>query len=286
MYENTCRDCGLVNDEFKFVSSVVMRNMENDVVTPMFRHHLEPDLEFSHVFPKKARNKELNRALGRQRKKWNKTQIDYYAMVYKQMVMICTYLQLPKTIIHCVLHLVKRVMELDERYFTLKTKGEYRVLACLKIACELREFFLSERSLISMAREQHEEKVNLLTSNIKKQINREYADIKKKLKIILDFPEKPSLISHICHELNLSQRRETELYIYYGIMRRYLNRIYKLKGYIVALIYILYKKECNIKLTDLEEKFEVNRATIYSRKSEIEKIMNYIKKKDKHKCQD
>jgi len=264
------------------VSSVIVRNKENDVETPLFRHYLEPDIEFSHVFPKRAKNKELNRAFNKQRKKWNKSYIDYYASVYKRVVMICSYLQLSTNIKHATLDLVKKLMNLNEKYFTLKTKGEYRILACIKTACELHEFFLPERSLISMAKEQPNEQVNLLTSDIKTKINKEYAQIKKKLGIVLDFPEKPSLISFICHELGLSQRRETELYIYYGVIRKYLNRIYKLKGYIVALVYILYKDDCDIKLTDLEQKFEVNRATIYSRKSELEDILKYVKKRDKH----
>ncbi|MCP4651699.1 MAG: hypothetical protein GY853_16680 [PVC group bacterium] len=273
----------MVNGEFNFISSVITRNKNNDIETPLFRHHLEPDLEFSHMFPKKSKNKELNRALQKQRKKWNKGYIDYYAVAYKHVTMLCSYLQLSTIIKHTTLQLIKKMMDINEKFFTLKTKGEYRILACLKIACEIREYFLPERLLISMAREQTEEYVNLLTSSVKKNINKEYALIKKELKIMISFPEKPNLISHICNELGLSQRRETELFIYYGVIRRYLNRIYKLKGYIVGLIYILYKDECDIKLTDLEQKFEVNRATIYSRKAELEKIMNYIKKREKHK---
>ena len=175
----------------------------------------------------------------------------------------------------------KKMMNINEKYFTGVSKKEYRILACIKIACELREFFLPERELISMSSEQPNEKVNLLTSNIKRNINREYTDIKNKLKIGLVFPEKPTIIAHICHILGLPQKKETEMYIYYEVIRKYLNKIYKLKGYIVALVYFMYKDEFNIKLSDLEHIFEVNRATIYSRKAELEGMFNYIKNRGK-----
>ncbi len=282
IYDISCKECGLVNDEFRFVSSIMRRDKDKEIIVPLFRHHLEPDIEFSHIFPKKAKNKELRRALYRQRKKWNKGYIDYYQSVYLTVEKICSYLQLPQSIKYDTLHLIKKMMAIDIKYFSIKSKKEeYRTLACIKIACELHEFFLSERELISVSSEQPNEKVNLLTNSIKKGINREYMNIKNNLKITSEFPKKPKMISYICNKIGLPQTKETELYIFYEIIRKYLNRIYKLKGYLVSLVYFLYKDEFDIKLSDLEDKFEVNRATIYSRKTELEGMFNYIKGRGK-----
>jgi len=239
-----------------------------------FKGPLSPDIEYTHKYPKKSSNVELNRALKWQKRERNKTEKKKYFRDFKDIERVCYYLQLGRTIFLEAMNIRKHIAK-TSNYFDRKTY--YKNMACIKIAMRIHDYPLNERDFIQLMKNypaiEKGKTVRLRGNEVKKEIDRRYTEIMyKHLKINIPPPKKPNFISYACEILNIPLQKH-ELYTIYAKCSGNFNPSCSIQGYILALIHLLYAKTHKIKIITMEEKFGVNRLTISSRKKELMRMM-------------
>lgn len=250
------------------------RNKRSRPLYKPFRNPLSPDIEYGHKYPKKSSNRDLNRALGWQKKERNKSEKKKYFRDYKDIERICYYLQLNRVIFLEAMNIRKQIGKVSN-YFDRKTY--YKNMACVKIAMRIHDFQLNEKDFIQLMRNypiiEKGEKIQLRGNEVKKEIDKKYVEIMHKyLKIKVKPPITPNFINYACNELGIPEHA-FELYKLYWKHKKQFNPSCSLQGYILAMIHILYAKTDKIRIITMEEKFAVNRLTISSRKKELVKMM-------------
>ena len=239
-----------------------------------FRTPLSPDIEYGHRYPKHSHNKELNRALGWQKKERNRSEKKKYFRDYKDIERICSYLQLPNTARFEATNIRKQIGKVSN-YFDRKTY--YKNMACVKIAMRIHDFQINEKDFIQLMKNypviEKGETVRLRGNEIKKEIDKKYIEIMHKyLKIKIKPPTTPNFINYACNILGIPQHA-FELYKMYWKYKSGFNPSCSLQGYILAMIHILYSKTNKIRIITMEEIFGVNRLTISSRKKELMRMI-------------
>ena len=275
----TCKECGLVSEELEFIAEYQTdrRFFKDDVredyigKMPFLAYPSSPSIRFQNKQPKKSKNFELNKALKSQNKISKKDEDDYYLSAHMDIKSICSYLRLPSTVSEECFNMAKELIKIKKTYF-FNGKGEYRYLACIKIACKLNNVYLDDQELVKMSREYDNGPINMRNNQINRNMNREMMDIKHSLKIFITFPEKPIFISYACSNLKIDQDTETEIYRIYSKLYRAFNGKNKLEGYILGIIYLKCKRN-GIGLELLEKTFSVSRDTIRLRIKNIKELI-------------
>ncbi|MFX0070701.1 MAG: hypothetical protein ACFFAO_06385 [Candidatus Hermodarchaeota archaeon] len=282
---DVCTECGVVFQDRLLVneSEYIKKKKGEDLTKPLYNEFfspLSPDFEYRHKYPRWSKNSELNRALKRQKLKWNKSKDYFYKRDHTEINRICAYLQLPSVIRNEALNIRLQIDKIEENYF--KRRNKYKLTACVRLACKIHDYPIDIKELVQLINgfpPINNEDLRMKGNPYKRTMDKEYMGLQEKLKIFIDpFPKNTSLISYACKRLGLNQDIETECYNEYDNIKIQFKSQYSLKGYVLALIYLICKKEkVKIRLTDLEEGFGVSRTTISSRIDDIEYIWNWIK---------
>lgn len=255
----------------------INKTLKYDYAVRSFSGPLSVDIEYSHIYGKSSSNQELDRALRRQKEERKKTEKQFYFRDYKNIERICDYLQLPSSVKREAFN-IRLQLGKKNKYFN--RKSYYKTSAVVKIAAKMHDYPINERELIQLTKGSFVIKkgdiVKVKGNPVKKEIDKHYVNIMKLLKIHINPPKKPNFIAFACNKLNLLQKCENQLYDIYSKINKFFNPSCSIKGYVLAIIYILYNKEYNVRYIDLEKTFVINRATIVSRKREINKIFERI----------
>jgi len=276
-----CTNCGLVFEEINIKTNLLPRKHprknKKEPYGGSLIGDLSPDIEYTHQYAKHSSIENLDRALGRQKQERQKTEKNFYFRDFKDIQRICDYLQLPKTIINEALNIRKQIGK-NSDYFN--RKGYYKNMACVKIAAKIHDFPVNEREFIQLTKGFPLIKkgtiVRLRGNETKKEIDKRYREIiYNYLKISIPPKKRPNFITYACNYLNI-QHYEENIYLIYGVLQKFLNPSWSIKGVILALIHSMYGKENKIRIIDLENLFNINRLTISSRKKDLKKIMEMI----------
>ena len=274
---DVCTECGVV---FKLREIIIYdpnmdaeweKEKKSEPLYNEFFGELSPDIEYRHKYATHAKGKELNRALRRQKKKYfKKPESFFYKQDYTKIGRICSSLRLSNVVKNEALNLRKQIGKFHPDYF--KRNNLYKIIACIKLACRVYDFQIEERDLISQTGECLENK-NLKGNKCRARINREYMELLKITKLRFErFPEVPNYIPYICNKLDLFPSDEYFILKRYQDSRKYLKPNFNLKGYILAIIYVMCKDNYKIRLTDLEKISGVSKTTIASRVRGLKKI--------------
>jgi len=274
--DDVCTECGVVfyMSELISIDTSTNNNLNRDNESlPTYNEYfndLSPDIEYRHKYSKFAKGMDLNRALKLQKKtRKEKPESFYYKKDYTEIGRICGALRLSNNVRYEALNLRKQVGNLMEKYF--RRNNLYKCIACVKLACRIHDFPINERELISLTNGYSGTK-NLKGNKYKKIIDREYRELLDITKIrIKRYPKSPNYIPYICNKMGLSPSCEVDIRKQYQLHHKKINKNFGLEGYILAIIYLLYKKEKKIILTDLEGVSGVSRTTITSRVREVKK---------------
>jgi len=276
LYESyVCTNCGLVVEPIYFdfgpVKIMDIKNKEK-VFMNEWSHPLDPSIQVSHNFPTKSRNPTLRRAFNLQRREQHKGRMHDYMKTFLELKKICSFLNLPKNIFNEVINIYKCIIKKNRDFFK-KNGRKPSYLAFIKIACRIHEFPLKNSQLIELVDYKVREKRT--TAYMDKKFNKAYINAIKILGITFKIPEHPKYIDYVCNVLNLPYGCATRIHEYFTRLKNRIGTEYKLEGYILALYYILYKKEFKLTLDLLEEMFEVSRITISNRRNELLKVIKW-----------
>jgi transcription initiation factor TFIIIB Brf1 subunit/transcription initiation factor TFIIB len=246
---------------------------ERDTPEPLYNEFfspLSPDMEYRHIYALKANNQELNRALWRQKMKYRKTEDYFYNKDHTEIGRICAALQLPFIVRQEAFNLRLQIGKSNLGYF--KKKNALRCIAIVKLACKIRDCPIDEKDLISLTKTYIKEdvKINLRNDETKRKVDKEYVELRKKVPDLKfpPIPDHPQFIAYACDKLGLDQKFETQVYKVYSKIKKSFRPEYSLKGYILALIYLLDTKR-RVKFKDLEKGFNISSATLLARRKEI-----------------
>jgi len=181
---------------------------------------------------------------------------------------ICSALQIPFVVKCEALNIRKQVGKEDETYFN--RNNQYKCAACIKLACRIHDFPLSEKELISLTIGYPEPvdsmDVKIKGSEFKRNIDREFLNLLRKTKLNLQrFKKSPNYISYACGKLGLGPEEEMKIREVYQRDMKYYKKEYGPNGYILALIHIFYGEERGIRLIDIVNKMGVSGTTVSAR---------------------
>lgn len=262
--EYTCRNCGLVHDEFRIIVDISgFRNRNETTPKRTWLPPLCPDVEYYHHKPKRCHNEELNRALRIQSHRKTEER-DYYRAAYEKLSSLCANLQLSTTVAaechNIALNCIKKI-----RSFYGKRYGDYRYLATVKIACDITDTYIDIKELICNSIEYENEEINLRSSKIKHGINKAMVCIKEILNITTS-KDMHVYITNACNRLGVPYNKGLEIQEIYKKISDRLPSMYKPEGYILAIIYLKCK---TFSLLELQKTFHVSVDTIRRRIKEL-----------------
>ena len=207
--------------------------------------------------------------------KYQKKYIDYvYVKAYEAISKLCSSLRLPTIVKFEALNLFRGIRKKDSCFFK-KNKLAPIYLACIKIACKINDFPISNRELADVI----DYKLNKDSANLsymEKKFNRAYREILKLYGLRFKTPEHPNFINYACNKLKLPHTTTVRIHYEYDQFKKYFKPHFKVEGYILALIYLHGKKEYGLTLKFLEETFHVSSLTISNRKNELLNIQKVI----------
>jgi transcription initiation factor TFIIIB Brf1 subunit/transcription initiation factor TFIIB len=259
-----CRNCGLVIDDRPPVSHFVPKYNLNRGTDKL--ESLEHDIFDGPLSPKPRK---ISKAFKPQ---YQKVYEDYvYIKATETISKLCKQLQIPQIVIYEAWNLFKGIRRLDSEFFK-KNKLAPTYLACIKIACKIHDFPISNYDLAGVV-DYQSNMSEKNTSYMEKKFNRSYNEILKLYKLVLKNPEHPNFIPFACNKLELPFNFSTIIQKKYTELRRYFKPHFRIEGYILALIYIFGGKRFNIYLKTLEKIFHTSTKTITSRKNEVLKYL-------------
>jgi transcription initiation factor TFIIIB Brf1 subunit/transcription initiation factor TFIIB len=208
--------------------------------------------------------------------KYQKNYEDYvYVKAYEAISKLCASIDLTSNVKFEALNLFKGIRKIDPDFFRVN-KLAPTYLACIKIACKLNNFPISNYELAQAIDYEISNPSNKNLNYMEKKFNRSYRAILKLYKLNLKEPEHPNFINYACIKLGLSCKFVKKIHEKYTKYKKYFMPHFKTEGYILALIYIYGRDEYGLILKMFEEKFHISSLTISSRKKHILKIMKVI----------
>ena len=265
---NVCKNCGLVMIEHPFAyGNENFPQRRIDIATLIaadimgLEHPLSPKIrkggyDFQVKYQKKPR--------------------DYiYLKAYEQVCKICSRLSMPNIVRYEALNIFQNIQRMDDRFF-MKFKLSPVYLACVKIACKIHDFPISNIELAQMIdyKVRNGNKKNM--GYMEKKFNRAYRNIIHLLGLYLKRKKQPNYIDYVCSNLELPYEFTKHIHQKYGHLRKYFQPHFKIEGYILALVYIYGRDRFNIHMNLLGKKFYVSTLTISNRRNEILKKFKVI----------
>jgi len=254
-----CKNCGLVIDVRLIATNLVPRVYRDN--EPGNLASLDHDA-FEHPLLPAIRRK--SKAF---KPKYQKMYNDYvYIKAYGAINKFCAQLRLSKNVRFEALNLFKGIRKLDPDFFQSYKLGP-TYLACIKIACKINDFPISNYELANVIDYQANiAKKN--TSYMERKFNRAYRAILSLYKLRIKLPKHPNFIGFACNKLKLPYKIEKKVHKQYIMLRRFFQPHFRVEGYILALIHIFGK----IRLNMLEKAFHTSSKTIVNRRNEILKL--------------
>ncbi len=261
---NVCTFCGLVYD-IRPIShnnlGYVQKNM--DITTlysaghRVWEHPLSPNIrrESKQFVPRYQKNYE-----------------DYvYVKAYESISKLVGQLRLNGKIKFEALNLFKGIRSIDGDFFK-HNKLAPTYLACIKIACRIHDFPISNYELASVIDYESEIDMTKNVSYMEKKFNKSYRAIIQLYKLRIKEPEYPRFIAYACNVLGEYYEFVKYVFTIYYNLRHIFQPHFRIEGYILAIIYLCGKGRFTLK--ELEEKFHTSSITISNRKNEI---LKYVK---------
>ncbi len=263
---HTCTNCGLVVDpmQYDFGPCKKMngqkkeKEYDNEGMRP-----LDPSIQYTHIFPKRVRRPALRRAFKVQRKEQRESDAHEYMKTFLDIKKHCSVLQLPKIVIEEVLNIYRCTLEKEPNFF-MRYGRVPSYMAFIKIACRIHDYIIKKSELNVLA--------DYDLDNERK-FNRPYMAILKMFKLIFPIPKNPNYIDYVCSILELPYSCAQKVRDIYKSLICVFKSGY-IESYILALYYILYKKEYKLTFKLLGETFEVSEISIMNRRKELMKVMN------------
>lgn len=265
--ETVCRECGLVINIRPLALNnngyPAKRGDVSIIFSPTYRswsHPLSPNIRSS------------SRAF---RPRYQKKYVDYvYIKAYESITKICAQLKLSQNIRFEALNLFKGIRKIEPDFFqSYKLAPTY--LACIKIACKINDFPISNYELAKVVDYQsHIDKKNI--SYMEKKFNNAYRAILRLYKLHIKLPEHPHFIDFACNKLDLPYIFTKKIHDKYTLLKKYFQPHFRIEGYILALIYIYGNKDFGFYLKTIEELFHTSSKTITNRKNELLKYESKI----------
>lgn len=208
--------------------------------------------------------------------KYQKQYDDYvYIKAYEVISKLCASLKLTKNIKFEALNLFKGIKKIEPKFFQIN-KLAPTYLACIKIACKINNFPISNYDLSKTIDYEVSKPSKKNLGYMEKKFNKSYRAILKLYKLKIKNPEHPSFINYACNRLNIPYSFTRNLHEKYTQFNKYFAPHFRIEGYILALIYIYGRDEFKLTLKKLEKKFHVSSLTISNRKNEILKIIDKV----------
>lgn len=205
--------------------------------------------------------------------RYQKNYEDYvYVKAYESISKLVSLLQLNRKIKFEALNLFKGIRSIDENFFK-HNKLAPTYLACIKIACMIHDFPMSNYDLASVIDYESDIDMNKNVSYMEKKFNKSYRAIMKLYKLNIPEPEHPHYITYACSILGTSFKFASDVYYGYKKLKWIFQPHFRIEGYILALIYLYGNGRFTLK--QLEKTFHTSSITISNRKNEI---LNHVKK--------
>lgn len=268
-----CKGCGLVVEEVMFDKLPIQGYTEKDKDRTTYREWegpLAPNIRYSHRFPKRPTNPALRRSFNIQRRQEKKDKAHKYMVAFLEIKKCCSFLRLPNNVTNEVINIYRCVNEKETDFFK-KHGRRPSFLAFIKIACRIHEYPMRNSQLIELV--DYKLSGKRTTAYMDKKFNKAFMMTIKLLGIKFKTPEHPKFIDYACVNLFLPYGCAKMVHNIYRHYKHVFKPEYKLEGYILALYYILFKKNHRITLDHLEDIFEVSRITIGNRRKELLKVL-------------
>ena len=266
-----CKKCGLVIDARPIALNTDGYPRRKMDITTLYAAEMRGwDHPLSPRIRKKGRD-----FVPRYQKKYE----DYvYVKAYGSISKLCSGMNMSNNIKFEALNLFKGIRKIDPDFFRVN-KLAPTYLACIKIACKINNFPITNYELSQAIDYEISNPSNKNLSYMEKKFNRSYRAILKLYKLQLKNPKHPNFINYACSSLGTSCEFVKKLHGIYNQFEKYFMPHFKIEGYILALIYIYGKEEYGFILKTFEEKFHISSLTISNRKNELLKIINKVIKK-------
>ena len=207
--------------------------------------------------------------------KYQKIYKEYvYVKAYETISKLCASLRLPTMVKFEALNLFRGIRKKDKDFFR-RNKLAPTYLACIKIACKITDFPITNYDLANVI-DYKLNKDNTNLSYMEKKFNRSYREILKLYDLRIETPEHPNFIDYACNHLKTPPIFTTQVHGLYTNYRKFFKSHFKVEGYILALIYLYGKDEYKFTLKLLEKTFHISSLTISNRKNELLKIQKVI----------
>lgn len=261
---DVCKNCGLVYEDHPIEhgrKSVQPRKWD---ITTL---HSADIRVWEHPLSPKIRKR--SRAF---KPRYQKKYTDYvYIKAYEAISKLCGQLRVPNNIKYEALNLFRDIRRLDEDFFrSYKLAPTY--LACIKIACRILDFPITNQDLAEVIDYKIANDSNNL-AYMEKKFNKAYSAILRLYRLNIPTPEHPHYIDYACELLGLPYEFTAKIHKRYIAISRYMQPHYKMEGYILALIYIYGRDEYELYLSTLQEKFNISSITLSKRKNELLKCL-------------
>jgi hypothetical protein len=264
-YEAVCCECGLVHKD---------RPIVTNMIPLLYRSMKSGDMALSEhdIWEYPLRPQIRKRGIDFV-PKYQKIYEDYvYLKAYESINKLCASLRLSPNVRFEALNLFKGIRKLDPEFFRIN-KLAPTYLACIKIACKINDFPISNYELAKTIDYKTRDSSTKNRSYMEKKFNRSYRAILKLYGLQLKNPEHPNFINYACNILNTSYIFIVKIHKEYTRLRRFFMPHFKIEGYILALIYIYGKEDYGLILKTFEKKFHISSLTISSRRKELLKYI-------------
>lgn len=267
---NVCKNCGLVMVEQTFAygnSNFSRRRM--DIATLIAADIMGLEHPLSPKIRKARKDFQL---------KYQKNPTNYiYIKAYEQICKICSSLSAPNIVRYEALNIFQNIQRSDKKFF-MKFKLNPVYLACVKIACRIHDFPISNNDLALMIDYSIKNGGKKNMGYMEKKFNRAYKNIIQLLGLRLKRRAQPNYIDYVCSNLNVPYSFTKLIHKKYSYLKKYFQPHFKNEGYILALIYIYGRERFNIHMNLLGKKFYVSTLTISNRRNEILNMFKIIVK--------
>ena len=268
--ESVCRNCGLVIEDRPLVNNAFAVGRKNFDITTL--HSVDSRI-YDHPLSPNIRKKSwcFN-------PRYQKDQDEYrYVKAYEQISKVCGILRMPDSVRYESLNIFKGLKKKDGSFFQVHGLAP-TYLACIKIACRIHDFPISNHDLSQLIDYDIKIKKNSNVGYMEKKFNRAFRHIIKIYKMHFSRPKKPNYINYVGIKLNYDIDFIKFIYNEYSKLSKFFQHHFRLEGYILALFYVYGKPKFGLTIKKLEETFHMSALTITNRKNEILKMVINNKK--------
>ncbi len=267
---DTCKNCGCVFESRPLALNNNGYPQRRYDITTLYASEM-----WSWEHPLSPKIRKISKAFN---PKYQKNYNDYvYIKAYESISKLSSALKLPLIVKNDALNLFKGIRKIQPNFFKqIKLAPTY--LACIKIACKIHDFPISNYELANVI----DYKIDKDTKNLsymEKKFNRAYRSIIGLYNLKIEPPKHPKYIDYACSLLDTPYNFIKDIHQAYTNYKRFFQPHFRNDGYILALIYIYGRQQFGFTLKMLEKKFHMSSVTISNRKNELEKVIKNTNKK-------